>query len=734
MLISRFVSLIRKWRYAVPAVAVAGAAFFQSCSNNPYPDEKDSDESIYYGSFSNPPKDLDPQRTYSSFEITLLKHTYEALFDYDYMARPLKIIPQLATSVPTPVKKFDESGNLLSVTYNITLRKGVEFIDDECFENGKGREVTAEDFVFAFKRAADPKTNCPIADSFSHIKGFKAFRERVEKERALMVAEAQKANPDAEVYISSKALYDRCGNLEGIVVKDRYSFDIVLKNAYPQMIYWLSMRFISATAHEAVDYYNGSIETDSMEPKEFLHRPVGTGPYKIKWDEYNREAKIVLERNEKWWGLKDKSAAPGITSFPAVASSEADVEAECWSQDDAGRRLSAIDRIELYKESETLPQFSKFLQGFYDSSFIPAEKMEEMVGGGDHLSEDMKANGIRMVKDFRMDISYLAFNMEDEKVGAPVKFKDPKLEENREEELLKRRKLRQAMTLAIDYESFLEIFFKASAVNAQTIIPPGIPGYKEGFKNPFKKYDPELKEAKRLMTEAGYPNGIDPETGTHLTLNFAAHGTTSSSKLVNEYLNDSWKKLGINVILDSNDWNTYSRKLDEGNFHLAGGGWGADYPDPENFYFLFYGENSKKYSSTKPNVSRFENPKFDKLFKLMETMATGEKVTYTNFEGKEVSETRQQIIDQMQSILVNDAPCIPLNHTVQFIMYHSWFKNVKPHPQAEAEWEFYRVNKDERRLKRKEWNKPIIWPAFIILLGLIIFVVPAVITIQKERR
>ncbi len=733
MLLTSFVSLMKKWRRTIPAFIIAGTTFVQSCSNNPYPDEKKTDESTYYGVYNNPPKDLDPQYTYSSFEITLLKHTYESLFDYDYIARPLKILPSLATSVPTPVKKYDEAGKLQSVTYSINLRKGVEFVDDPCFEDGKGREMTSADFDFAFKRVADPNTNCPVVDKFYFIKGFEEYRSKVEKERELMIEQAKAANPDADkIYVSSKELYDRCGEIPGIVVKDRYSFDIVMDSTYPQIMYWLALRFISATAHEAVDYYNGSIDSATLEPMEFRHRPVGTGPYKIKWDEYNSEAKIVLVKNEKWWG-KNKEAQPGITSFPANASNETDIESEAWTPADANRALCQADRIELYKESEALPQFSKFLQGFYDSTFIPVERMEEVAAGG-NLSPDMIAKGIRMVKYPRMDIFYLAFNMDDDLVGSPTKFKDPELEANREVELAKRRKLRQAMTLAIDYETYLEIFYKASAVTAQTFIPPGIPGYQDDFVNPYKNYDPELKEAKRLMTEAGYPNGIDPKTGEHLTLSFSVQGTSSSSKLTNEFYIDCWKKLGINVKLDASDWNTYTKKLDDGNFHISANGWGASYPDPEYFYFLLYGENSKKYGSTKPNVSRFENPKFDLWFKHMETMGNDESKTYTTLDGKEVTETRGQIIDQMRDLMVEEAPFIPVYHTVQFIMYHSWLKNVKPHPQAEAEWEFYRVNKDERAKLRKEWNKPIIWPIFIILFGAVIFLVPAIMTIRKERR
>ncbi len=733
-------SLSNRWSRVTSVVVFITVFTFYGCSNNPYPEEKDSDENVYYSSFANPPRELDPQLAYSSFDLSILKHCYESLLDYDYMDRPLKLVPQLAKKVPEAIKVRDDNGDITSVKYKFDLRQGVTFIDDPCFATGKGREMTAYDFEYAFKRAADSRTNCPIFDSLCYIKGFKSYSAKIAAERKVMEDEWKKLNPDAEkAYISSEILYKGVGNLPGINVTGKYSFELILNKPYPQILYWLAMRFICAIPHEAVDYYDGSREVNTFEPMEFLQRPVGTGPYQFDWNEFNREAKMVLVKNKNWWGLSSTEKNNPITHFSLRPANGEDVSSEAWSRADAGRKLCMVDKIALYKEKEALPRFSKFVQGFYDSASIPREKMEELVGSGDSLSEDMVAKGIRMVKDYRMDIRYLCFNMDDDTIGSPVEFSAPDLEANRAEELGKRKKLRQAMSLAIDTQNYLDIFYKSSAIKAESILPPGIPGYDADYKNPYTQYDSSLALAKRLLSEAGYVNGIDPKTGKNLRLTFTAGGATASSRLMYNYFIDSWKKLGIDVVLDATDHNKFAEKVDKGSFQIFEWGWGADYPDPENFFFLLYGKNSKKYGTAKPNAMRFENERYDYLFKLMETMATGESAMVEVIDSKtgavaKVSRTRGEIIKEMQRIIQENCPFIPTLHSVNFIIYHSWLKNVKPHPQAEAEYEYYRVDRKLRDVKRKEWNEPIVWPVFVMLLGGVVFLVPAILTIKKERR
>ena len=184
-------------RYSMLWTLLAGVLlFFSGCSNTPYPGHEDTDDVIYYRAYTSPPKDLDPQRSYAQADGMLLFQCYESLFSYDYLKRPLELIPYLAKSVPEPQITKDADGKITEVRYSFELQEGVSFIDDPCFEGGKGREMTAKDFEFSFKRVGDPKTNCPVFDSFKHVMGFEAYSEKVKVLREAeekRVAEAVKA-------------------------------------------------------------------------------------------------------------------------------------------------------------------------------------------------------------------------------------------------------------------------------------------------------------------------------------------------------------------------------------------------------------------------------------------------------------------------------------------------------------------------------------------------------------
>ncbi len=95
--------------YLFPALLLLFAA---GCSNTPYPGEEETEDVVYYSSFSQPPKDLDPQRTYTVADATFLSQTYERLLGYDYLARPLQLRPELALAVPKPRETRDENGKL----------------------------------------------------------------------------------------------------------------------------------------------------------------------------------------------------------------------------------------------------------------------------------------------------------------------------------------------------------------------------------------------------------------------------------------------------------------------------------------------------------------------------------------------------------------------------------------------------------------------------------------------
>ena len=700
---------------------------FMACSNNPYPDESTAGN-VFYAYTTSPPKNLDPQHTYTMVDLGFLKLCYDPLVDYGYLDQQT-LRPALAKTVPKAKIKKDANGKILEVRYSFNLREGAHYIDDDCFPEGKGREITAQDFEYAFKRAADKEVNCPIFTQLAYVKGYQDYRDRVDKLRKEIISSEFKGNFDKdEDYIPSKELYEKAGKLEGIEITGKYSFDMVLSKKYPQMLYWLAMRFICAVPYEAVDYYNPTKKMNSRVPVNFNLRPVGSGPYRILWEEFRIDQKVIMVKNENWWGNKIKSPT---TRFPDKPHSKEDEEKGYWTQKAAGKSIAQMDRIEWHVEKESLTSFSKFMQGYFDINFVPPQKAGEVIAGQD-LSPDMKKMGIKMNRSVEMAIRYIGFNMKDDTVGAPDTFSDESLESEKEKSLTRNRKLRQSLSLAVDMDEYIRVHLKGLAMNAQSPLPPGVYGYTEEYQHPYKYKNTEsLDKARKLLEEAGYKNGIDPSTGEALKLEFtvAIRGPEDTARF--NYFIDCWKKIGLNVKLDGLEYNQFQNKVYGESFQIFMWGWHADYPDPENFLFLLASENAPT-----PNKTHFSNSEYDKYFKALETLENDESAELeVEDSGQKVTKTftRMELLTKCKNIIAKESPWIILYHDIQFLLYHSWMENVKSHPLFTFPFHFYRLDSKPRTIARKEWNKPLYWPAFMILIMIALFTYPAFKTYIKER-
>ena len=722
---------------------IAASAIFAwlvvGCSNTPYPDADEEYGKVYYGSFREPPKNLDPQVSYTTSDGVFLSICYERLLGYRYLKRPVELMPELAVRVPEAETLLDANGAPSGVRYRFEIHPGIYFIDDPCFPEGKGRELKTSDFEFVFKRVADPSVNCPVFQSFSHIKGFPEYRDRLKVLREEMRQEQiDGGTPERDVHLSVVDLYKRAGAIDGIQVTGDTTFDLILSRPYPQILFWLAMRFVSAVPWEAVDYYDGrgGLFVEGV-PMDFRMRPVGTGPYRFQWGEFDRESRIVMVRNEKWWGLGDR-AIPDVTRFPLEPGSPEDVKRGLWSEEFAGRMLAQVDRVEWNLERESLSRFSKFLQGYYDGSAIPSESFEKVIQN-DELTPEIEEKGVRLVKDFGLDVFYIGFNMQDDGIGSPLQFKDAVLEENREAELAKRKKIRQAMSLAIDAREYIRIFYNNLGVPAQSPLPPGIFGYDPEYRNPYREFDPDLKEAARLLEEAGYRNGIDPGTGQPLKFTFDTGSIDTRTRVIFGFFIDSWNRLGLDVRLAATDYNKFQEKMQQGNYQIFPWGWLADYPDPENFLFLLHGPNSKRHGDHNPNSAQFENGAYDFLFKKMENLSNDGSATWMEIDeetGQEakVTRSRGELINESTLILQEECPWIPNLHSVSYLLYHQWLKAMKPHPLSLSAVKYIDIETAQRAKARGAWNRPIRWPVLLLFAVVVGFLVPAIITIRKERR
>jgi len=510
---------LRLKRTIVALGAAAVALVLSGCSNDPYPPE--DGKKIIYAVLGEDPHGLDPVRAGDTLSSGIVSQIYESLYEYHYLKRPYELKPCLAASMP----RVSADG----LTYTIPIKKGVYFQDDPCFvaTGGKGRELTAQDFVYSIKRLAD-QANDPRGWWLlkGKIVGLDEFHE-ISVERA---AGGEKMDYEMPV--------------EGLEAVDRYTLRIRLTEPFPQLKYALQMSYTAAVPREAVEYYG----------EDFVNHPVGTGPFRLK--EWHKRWRLILERNPTYRDdFYPGEGEPG--------------DAESGLLDDAGKKLPIVDEVYYTIVREAQPAWLLFKQGYRDVSGISKDNFNEAITQKRELTDAFREKGVRLTRTPEMVIYYVAFNMKDELVG-------------------RNKKLRQAMSLAYDTDWRIEHFHNGRAINAQGPIPPGIFGYDPDFRNPYKHYD--LDAARQKLAEAGYPNGIGPD-GKQLEITFdVGQATPALRQSALAFANDM-AKIGIKVRVVTNTWAEFLNKLHEGRLQVFQVGWLLDYPDPENFLQLLYGPN-----------------------------------------------------------------------------------------------------------------------------------------------
>ena len=329
------------------------------------------------------------------------------------------------------------------------------------------------------------------------------------------------------------------------------------------------------------------------------------------------------------------------------------------------------------------------------------------------LTEDMQEKGIQLLTAVAATTFYMGFNMKDPEVGGYTE---------------KARKLRQAISIAMDYEEYITIFANGRGIPSQGPLPPGIFGYvggREGI-NPYV-YDwvngePKRKpisEAKRLLAEAGYPDGRDAVTGKPLILHFDTTGGGPDDKARLDWIRKQFAKIDLQLEVRATDYNRFQEKMQKGTEQLFQWGWNADYPDPENFFFLLYGPNAKAEKNGE-NAANYESAEFDRLFQRMTNMPNGPE--------------RQAVINEMTAVARHDAPWVWGFNPKQFSLFHRWMHNVKPNFMANNTLKYKRIDPVLRDKLRTEWNAPVLWPVGLLLLVFVAAMVPAIVTYRRKLR
>jgi ABC-type transport system substrate-binding protein len=330
-----------------------------------------------------------------------------------------------------------------------------------------------------------------------------------------------------------------------------------------------------------------------------------------------------------------------------------------------------------------------------------------------NLTPAMHEKGIDLKTSVSTSIMYTGFNMLDPVVGGSSE---------------RARKLRHAIAIAVDFEEYISIFLNGRGIPAQGAIPPGIFGFVEGEAG-MNRHVYELTdagfvrkpvvEARRLLAEAGYPEGRDIRTGKPLVLYFDTAATGPDSKARLDWLLKQFSKLNIQLVIRGTDYNRFQDKMLKGTAQIYQWGWNADYPDPENFLFLLYGPNSK-VGFNGENASNYRNESFDLLFDRMKSMQN--------------SPERQAIIDEMMEIARHDMPWLWGYHPKQFSLNHAWYRNVKPNLMANNALKYRRIDPELRARMQTEWNKPVRWPLGLLAGLLLMLIIPALLGYRRRQR
>ena len=498
---------------------------------------------------------FDPAATQETYATLVEQKIFDALYVWDYLARPYKFVPSIATGMP----EISADGR----AWTIRIRPGVYFADDPAFA-GKKRELTAADFVYAWKRLVDPRVRSPNSDLLDHkIVGLDAA---VDKAKA-----------------SGRFDYD--AEIQGLRAADRYTLRLELIDPDYTFLELLDSAALRAVAREVIEKYGDS-------SGRAMNHPVGSGPYRLR--EWQAGHRIILEANP---GYRDERFPP------APANADAAIKAVADSM--KGKRIPQIGRIDIAIIEETSPGLLMFNAGELDMLQVSGDIAPKMIDGKGNLLPEYAARGMRLERATELAVTFAYFNMEDPVVGGYTPEKIA---------------LRRAVCSAYNLPDEIRVIRNGQALPATQPLPPDVEGHVRGYKG-LSPYDPAT--ARALLDKFGYRDrdgdGLrELPDGRPLTI----RQTTLVGAVYRQY-DDLWlrsmREVGIRMEFPVQTFPEAFKAAHAGQIQMSSFGWNGDIAD--DFMRLFYGP----YAGA-GNLSRFRNAEYDALYeKSRRTADTAER-------------------------------------------------------------------------------------------------------------
>lgn len=545
------------------------------------------------------PKSLDPVKGSTQYDNIACGQIYETLLQCNYLKRPLELEPLLLESMPVVTDNPDGTQ-----TWSFKLKSGVRFHDDECFPGGKGRELVASDVFYSWKRLADPKYELENWWLFEGvIVGFDEFKE------------AQKKATD-----EGKA-FDYSAPVEGFKEVNSSEFQVVLKAPVTKFRWVISQFQTSVVPREAVEKYG----------ERFSIHPVGTGPFTCKEGDWKAGISLNLRKNPNYHPCFFPKVDPSMLTPSDIAQG---------IDKAAGTKLPIADELIFTMYVPDPPMWLDFQSRKLGFTQVPAEYFEEaFVKRTKKLRPETAQRGISSHAVPLLDFIFRGFNMEDPIWGGYTE---------------KQRKIRQAINLAIDLDEMNESFYNGLNICYDGPIPPGLDGFPKDGRAPVSFRGPDLQQAKRLLAEAGHPNG----QGLPELIYYTSRGANNAEQVQAEQR--MLAQIGIKLNPRLVDFSELIEAVNKKRAPMFGFAWGSDYPDAENNLALFYSKNKAPGA----NHYNYDRPEYDAMYEKIRTM--------------QPSPERTEIYEKMRDMVIGDAPYVGSQARTRYYLSNAWLRNFKP--------------------------------------------------------
>lgn len=483
---------------------------------------------VFRYSLDSAPTSLDPVRASTLYANQLVVILYDTLYAYKYLQRPYELKPLLAATMP------EISGG--GLVYTIPLKHGVFFHDDPAFPEGKGREVTAADFVYSLKRHFDPATRPG---------GTWLWQGRIEG-----LDEWKRDGSDYAQEVS------------GLRTLDRYTVQIRLVKPYPQLVDTLAQGFSGVVPREAVEHYG----------REFSINPVGSGPFRlVSYD----TTKAVLLPNPVF---RQEPVDLAYEGYDAATQGQYGIEII------GGRTPPFIDRLEIAFIKEGSARWSSFTKdNEIQYAGLPNEQIGRVLASTEPVTlKEEYAQRYYMKSALEAGFVFSAFNMDFPEFG----YNEDPVRERRNHAL------RCAIIKGFDWSARNDSWYSNLGVIFPGVIPPVVPEYDAEQSVESVTYDPE--GARALLAEHGWNAGNLP------TLVYGTTPGPTSRLFYEQFrawmkrIGYPQEKIELKTYATFGD---IAKAWRNSELPLISKGWGLDYPDAENTLQLFYGPNGSPGSN-----------------------------------------------------------------------------------------------------------------------------------------